>query len=140
MPQVRFVKLDQRDKAFKLCQLTEHYYQQGKRILLLAQDDNQAVSLDRFLWTWSKGSFLPHAFDNGSVECLHEPIVVVSREVNPNNATILLMAGPCSVPFLSQFELVIDFAETYDPVLVEQSRERFRLYRDQGLEPQMLQP
>jgi len=136
--QVKFVKLEQRDKAQKLCQLTEQYYQQGKRILIVVHDENRAVSLDRFLWTWSKGAFLPHAFDNGSVECLHEPIVVATRERNPNNASILILGTPCPVEFMSQFELIIDFAEVYDAALVEESRNRFRLYREHGMNPQML--
>lgn len=138
MSRVKFVKVDQRNKAQHLCQLTEQYYQQGKKVLLVVQDDNQAVALDRFLWTWNKGSFLPHSFDNGSVDCLREPIVVATRESNPNNAPVLIMGTPCSLAFVERFELAIDFAETYDPLLLEQSRERFREYRNHGLNPQML--
>ncbi len=110
----------------------------GQRLLLLVQDENQAVALDRFLWTWNKASFIPHAFDNGSVDCLQEPVVISTREKNPNNGSVLIMGAPCSPDFLSQFELVIDFAEAFDADLLEQSRARFRLYRELGLNPQML--
>ena len=137
MTQVKFVKLERQEKLQLLCNLAEECFQTEKRILLMVHDDNQAVSLNRFLWTWKKGSFLPHAFDNGSVECFNEPIVISIRETNPNGASILIMGKPCSPEFIEQFELVIDFAEIYDPRLVEQSRERFRLYRDRGFNPQM---
>jgi len=139
VPQVRFVKLEQRDKAQKICQLSDQYFMQGKRLLLLVQDENQAVALDRFLWTWNKASFIPHAFDNGSVDCLQEPVVISTREKNPNNGSVLIMGTPCSPDFLNQFELVVDFAEAFDADLLEQSRIRFRLYRELGLNPQMLQ-
>ncbi len=56
----------------------------------------------------------------------------------PNNGSVLIMGAPCSPDFLSQFELVIDFAEAFDADLLEQSRARFRLYRELGLNPQML--
>ncbi|MCW8860673.1 MAG: DNA polymerase III subunit chi [Deltaproteobacteria bacterium] len=137
MAQVKFVKLERQEKLQQLCRLADHFFQQGQRVLLKLQDENQAVSLDRFLWTCDKGSFLPHAFDNGSVECFQEPIVITTQETNPNGSSVLILGAPCSVGFLSQFEIIIDFAETYDPVLTEKSRDRFRFYRDQGFNPAM---
>lgn len=137
MPQVRFVKLERQEKIQQLCELAEQFFQQGMRVLLLVHDENQAVSLDRFLWTWNKGSFLPHAFDSGSVECFQEPIVVTIQETNSNGAEVLILGAPCSHEFLLQFKIVIDFAELYDPLLADQSRSRYRFYRDLGLNPQM---
>ena len=137
MTQVRFVRLERQEKLHRLCELAEQFFQQGRRVLLMVLDENQAISLDRFLWNWNKGSFLPHAFDNGSVECFQEPIVVTIHESNPNGAEILILGAPCSHEFLLQFREVIDFAELYDPVLAEHSRSRYRDYRDWGLNPQM---
>ncbi len=137
MTQVKFVKLENQEKLPNLCRLADEFFQLGKHVLLMVHDANQGVSLDRYLWTWDKGAFLPHAFDNGSVDCLNEPIVIGVRETNPNGATVLILGKPCSPEFIRQFELVIDFAEIYDPQLAQQSRERFRRYRDQGLNPQM---
>lgn len=137
MTVVKFAKLERQEKIRLLCHLAEDQYSLGKKVLIRVQDDNQAVSLDRFMWTWDKGAFLPHAFDNGSVDCLDEPIVISVREDNPNGATTLIMGEPCSLDYLCRFELVIDFAEVYDPQLAELSRNRFRQYRENGLNPQM---
>lgn len=137
MTTVRFAKLERQEKARLLCTLAEEQYAAGKRVLIRVQDDNQAVSLDRFMWTWDKGAFLPHAFNNGSVDCLEEPIVISVREENPNAASTLIMGVPCSPDFIRRFELVIDFAELYDPQLAELSRNRFRQYREHGFDPQM---
>ncbi len=106
-------------------------------MLVRVQDENQAVTLDRFMWTWDKGSFLPHACNNGSVDCLEEPIVITAKESNPNGASVLIMGQPCSRDFIKRFELAIDFAEVYDQELAEHARKRFRSYRDDGFEPQM---
>jgi len=134
---VKFAKLERPEKIRLLCRLAEEQFSNGKRILIRVQDDNQAVSLDRFMWTWDKGAFLPHAFNNGSVDCLDEPIVISVREDNPNAAAILIMGHPCSADFIRNFELAIDFAEVYDKQLAELSRDRFRLYREHGFNPQM---
>jgi len=103
----------------------------------MVQDDNQGVTLDRFMWTWKKGAFIPHVYDNGSVDCHDEPVVIVTDEENPNGAQVLLMGVPCSLEFVRHFANVIDFADTYDDVRLEESRERFRQYREQGLAPVM---
>ncbi|PLX96820.1 MAG: DNA polymerase III subunit chi [Desulfuromonas sp.] len=137
MAVVKFVKLENQNKPQQLCRLTEYFYRQGKRLLLLVQDENQAISYDRFLWTWDKGAFLPHACDIGSVECYQEPIVITARENNPNNADILILGVPADPDFMSRFDLIIDFAELYDAGLAEASRDRFRHYRTLGLNPQM---
>ncbi|HEY5673258.1 MAG TPA: DNA polymerase III subunit chi [Malonomonas sp.] len=137
MTKVLFAKLEQPQKADLLCRLAEEYFSAGKRVLVLVQDDNQAVALDRFMWSCDKGTFLPHAFYNGSVDCLEEPIVITVREGNPNGASVLIMGQPCSPEFIGRFELAVDFAEVFDKRLAEQSRERFRSYRALGFDPQM---
>ncbi|MCK4623073.1 MAG: DNA polymerase III subunit chi [Desulfuromonadales bacterium] len=137
MTTVKFVKLERQEKARLLCQLADDHFAVGKRVIIKVQDDNRAISLDRFLWSWDKGAFLPHAFNNGSVDCLEEPIVITVREENPNGAPVLIMGEPCSADYIRQFQLVIDFAELYDKQLAELSRERFRTYRQHGFNPQM---
>ena len=137
MTQVEFVKLKRPERAGVLCDLAEAYYLDGQRVLVMTQDDNQGITLDRFMWTWKKNAFVPHVFDNGSVECHDEPVVIVSAESNPNGAGVLIMGVPCSVEFIRQFRHVVDFAETYDETRLLESRERFRSYRELGFNPVM---
>lgn len=137
MTQVRFVKLERQEKALHLCRIAEQHFLQGERVLILVDDENRAVTLDRFMWGWKRGSFLPHAFDNGTIDCLDDPVVISLNEHNPNRAEILIMGSPCSLPFMARFGLIYDFAETYDPQLAEAARARFRSYRTHGYKPAM---
>ena len=137
MTNIEFVRLNRPERARVLCDLAETYYLQGQRVLVMTQDDNQGITLDRFMWTWKKGAFVPHVYDNGSVESHDEPVVIVSEETNPNGAGVLIMGVPCSVGFIKQFRLAVDFAETYDERRLEESRERFRSYREHGFNPGM---
>ena len=137
MSQVKFVKLERPEKAKHLCRLSEQFFAEGKRVLITVQDENQGMTLDRFMWVWDRGSFIPHAYDNGSVDCLDEPIVITTGEDNPNAASVLIMGKACSLAFARQFETIIDFAETYDKSLAELARMRFTAYRTGGLNPQM---
>jgi DNA polymerase-3 subunit chi len=137
MTQVQFVKLKKPERAVHLCNLTEEFLLLGKRVLVTVQDDNQGVTLDRFMWTWKKTSFVPHHYDNGAVDSLDEPVVIVSTEINPNGAQILIMGRPCSVEFIRRFEIAIDFADVYDEALAAESRNRFSAYRGAGFSPLM---
>lgn len=139
MTRVEFVRLKKPEKARHLCELAERYFQEGQRSLISVLDDNQGVTLDRFMWTWKKGSFVPHCFDNGAVECLEEPVAIVTEESNPNNASILIMGKPLDMEFMRQFEHVFDFAELYDDELAQQSRQRFAAYRRAGFDVRMHQ-
>ncbi|MDD3802645.1 DNA polymerase III subunit chi [Desulfuromonas thiophila] len=136
-PQVEFIRLQKPEKARYLCQLAEELLQQRQRVLMLVEDDEQALALDRFLWTWNKGSFLPHAWDNGAVECHDEPICICSQPRNGNGARVLLAAAPAPLAFSRTFSRVIDFAETYDPQRLQAARERFARWRELGCAPRM---
>ncbi len=137
MTRVEFIKLNRPERARILCELAEEFYLAGQRVLVMVQDDNQGVTLDQFMWTWKKGAFVPHVYQNGSVECHDEPVVIVAEEENPNGAQVLLMGVTCSLEFARHFRHVIDFAETFDETRLEESRERFRVYREGGFAPVM---
>lgn len=137
LTRVEFIKLKRPERARILCELAEEFYQAGKRVLVMVQDDNQGVTLDQFMWTCKKGAFIPHVYDNGSVDCHDEPVVIIAKEENPNGAEVLLMGVPCSTDFIRHFQHVIDFAETFDDSRLEESRERFKAYRELGFAPVM---
>lgn len=127
-----FVRLRKPEKARHLFDLAAEFYNAGHRVLILVADDDQGVKLDHFMWTWKRESFLPHSFDNGAVDCLGDPIVIASTERNANASRVVILGRPASLNFLRQFDVIIDFAETYDDALAEASRKRYRSYQEAG--------
>ena len=132
MPSVEFIKLERPERAVILCELAEEFFQKDQRVVLVVQDENQGVTLDRFMWTWRKGAFVPHVYDNGAIDYIVEPVVITTREENRNGARVLIQGRPCSINFIRQFEQVIDFAEVYDDALAQQSRDRYKAWRETG--------
>ncbi len=137
MTTIEFIKLNRPERAAVLCELAEEFYLSGQRVLVMVKDDNQGVTLDRFMWTWKQGAFVPHVYDNGSVDCHDEAVVIVAGEENPNGAEVLLMGASCSNEFIRHFRHAIDFAEAFDEDRLEMSRERFKAYRENGFAPVM---
>ncbi|HKL26643.1 MAG TPA: DNA polymerase III subunit chi [Desulfuromonadales bacterium] len=131
---VKFVKLERPERAVVLCDLAEEFFLQDQRVVIVVQDDNQGVTLDRFMWIWRKDAFVPHVYDNGAVDCIDEPVVITTREENRNGGQVLIQARPCSADFVRHFQLAIDFAEVYDDTLAEGSRERFKVFRKAGFD------
>jgi DNA polymerase-3 subunit chi len=129
---IEFVRLERPEKARYLCELAEEFFHAGQRVLVVVADAGQMATLDQFMWTWKKGSFLPHACADGAVACGDEPVVITTREENANGAQVLLAGRPCQLAFAGRFQVVIDFAEVYDAALREASRQRFRACRDAG--------
>jgi DNA polymerase-3 subunit chi len=136
-PAIFFVRLEHQEKALHVVRLAEMYFNRGQRILIVVADDDMAMALDRYLWTWKKDSFLPHRVVSTFGESCEEAIAISTVEFNPNKAVVLICAAPCSPAFLKNFENVYDFAEIYDPQLTKSARERFRLFRQNGFDPQI---
>jgi len=139
MTRVEFIKIRRPEKALHLCRLAEEFFEAGHKIVVTVGDENQGITLDRFMWVWKKSAFVPHAYDNGAVDCLDEPVLILHDERNPNGADVLIMGRPCSPHFVGQFSLVIDFAEIYDDELATQARQRYIRFREAGFAVAMRQ-
>ncbi len=140
LPAIFFVRLARQEKALHVARLAEMHFSLGHRVLVVVANDGMATALDRYLWNWKKDSFLPHKVISSVGEPCDEAVVISTVEFNPNRAVVLICATPCSPNFLKNFQHVYDFAETYDPQLAEAARERFRLFRLQGFDPQLESP
>jgi DNA polymerase III subunit chi len=66
---------------------------EGKRLLVVAEDQGLLGRLDRMLWDQGPTSFLPHALAGGS-EDARQPILLASQTDAPNLArNILIVDG-----------------------------------------------
>ena len=124
----------ERAACFAVARLVE----QGQRVLLHAEGDQQAQSLDELLWSFDPDSFITHCcVEAGPVDpTLSEAVVIASGEASWPVATAAVLAAPAAYEWCESFDTVVDFAVTYDPVLLEASRARFRDWRERGFAPE----
>jgi DNA polymerase-3 subunit chi len=123
---------DSRDLA--ACKLIHKAFRLGHRIYLLTRTPQEAAHLDRLLWTFSAGSFIPHGLQSENMDPL--PPVVLGSEPPPTSFEDVLITLAAEVPeCFSRFQRV---AEVVGADLEEKAgaRERFRFYRDRGYPPQ----
>jgi DNA polymerase-3 subunit chi len=137
MTRVDFYVLDdQAGQARELfaCRLVEKAFRLKHRIYLHAASAQEAQRVDRLLWTFSDGSFVPHAMDSGELEddLAAATPVRIGAGSEPRFEAELLVNLDREVPlFFSRFDRV---AEIVGGGAEEKAaaRERFRFYRDRG--------
>lgn len=117
------------------CRLAEKAYRLGHRVYLLAPNPPAATELDELLWTFSQGSFVPHALLDGEAATTEHPVLVGHAEPPPGfNDVLITLAG--EVPsWFNRFERVAELVGADDPEKAR-ARDRFRCYRERGAVPE----
>lgn len=81
--QVDFYHLTLRPLDRALPQIAEKALAGGARLLVVSGDEGQRAALDRALWTYSPGSFLPHGCAGDGGEAIQP--VLIAGDVAPAN-------------------------------------------------------
>ncbi|MBI3546129.1 MAG: DNA polymerase III subunit chi [Gammaproteobacteria bacterium] len=117
-----------------VCKLTHKAFHLGHRIYILTSDLSHAQRLDRLLWTFSAGSFIPHGLTSELMET-PLPVLIGPEQPPPTFDDVLINLAPQVPECFSRFQRVAEViggAETEKT----QARDRFRFYRDRGYELQ----
>lgn len=138
--QVCFLVLSNDTKQKLICELTEKFYLAGKKVVIQVKNAEQGNELDHLLWIWKQASFIPHLYSQQLSYKVLEPVILTTQIENNPGFEVLLLAHPVALDTVLKFEQVIDFAEKYDSTLLNSSRDRFKVYRDNKLKVETWQP
>jgi DNA polymerase-3 subunit chi len=89
--QVDFYQLGSTPLEQVIASIAQKILGEGKRLLVVAEDQGLLGRLDRMLWDQGPTSFLPHALTGGS-EDARQPILLASQTDAPNLARNILIA------------------------------------------------
>ncbi len=120
-------------KDLAVCRLANKAFQLGHRVYIHAADAEQAQRLDALLWTFSAGSFIPHALAWDADDAL--PVVLGQDEPPAAFDDVLITLAPEVPAYFSRFRRVAEVVGGSDTDK-QTARERFRFYRDRGYELQ----
>ncbi|OGT21649.1 MAG: hypothetical protein A2V90_06125 [Gammaproteobacteria bacterium RBG_16_57_12] len=112
------------------CRLAEKIQGLKHRLYIHTASEQQAEALDQLLWTFSAGSFLPHA-RHPHQDAIESPILIGHGQEPPNGYDVLVNLAPEVPLFFSRFERVAELVDNNVQVR-QQGRERFRFYKDRG--------
>ena len=124
-----------RSRALFACRLADKAYRMKHPVYIHAESEQQAAHMDDLLWTFSQGSFLPHALSD-QITGDTSPIVIGYTNELPATHTDVLINMASDVPlFFSHFERVAEIIDQ-SPEQKQIGRERYRFYRDRGYDLQ----
>jgi len=112
------------------CRLTEKVYGLGRRVYLHAGSDGEARHLDRLLWTFRDGSFVPHGL-LGNADPRLTPVLLGSGRDPTGEDDVLINIAPEVPAFFSRFQRVAEIVDG-DPERLRADRARFRFYRERN--------
>ncbi|MCB1868124.1 MAG: DNA polymerase III subunit chi [Gammaproteobacteria bacterium] len=133
MTQVDFYILSEAatgDRFTLACRLAEKIWQQGRRIYLHTDSEAESRHLDRLLWTYREGSFIPHGLADRADPALNP--ILIGHGDNAGEEHDVLVNLASEVPgFFSRFERVVEPVDSNSAVRLA-GRSRYRFYRDRG--------
>ncbi len=121
------------DQLRLACHLAEKAYLSDMTVYVHAASDAQAMQLDKLLWVFRDGSFVPHRclgrYDTKE-KC--EEAVVIGRGVDSKEHHGMLINLASEVPeIFSRFDRVAELVGRGEETRAS-GRQRFRFYRDRG--------
>ena len=134
---VDFYILEATEPAGRLmfaCRLTEKAYGLDNSVYAHAETPQEAKQLDEMLWTFRQGSFVPHQLLTQSDDS-RAPVSIGAGADCLTEGDLLINLGKDTPDFASGFARVAEIIGG-DEAARQAGRERFKRYRDMGIEPE----
>jgi DNA polymerase-3 subunit chi len=114
------------------CHLAMRAWESGHRVLLRAAGEAQAKSLDELMWDFPPGRLVPHG---RGVEGDAAPVCIgIPEDGFPAGRDLVINMTAETVPQPERYQRVLEIVPAEDTQR-EVSRTKFRIYREQGLNP-----
>jgi DNA polymerase III subunit chi len=117
------------------CRLAEQAVDQGQRVFLRVESDDAARRVDDLLWTFGDRSFLPHEIATPASPSHPLMRILIGDGTPPQQFRDLLInlgsVAPAEIEALTRIAEIVPA----DPQLKSAARERFKSYRDRGVQP-----
>lgn len=111
------------------CRLAEKAYEKGMRVFILTTEHDQTARLDRLLWTFRQGSFVPHASAE-DLDC--EPVAIGTSSNGASELLINLTAS--TAPNWAENARVAEILDQRETTL-QAGRQRYKEYHQNGCTP-----
>ncbi len=140
-PRVDFYVLSGSDPEARLrfaCRLVEKAWLKRHRVRVQFDPGGELEAFDQLLWTFSDRSFVPHrrAGSPDDTTPPAPPAVVIADTADSDSADgdLVVNLAASVLPDLGRWERIAEVIDS-DAGRRQRGRERFRAYRDRGVEP-----
>jgi DNA polymerase III subunit chi len=136
MPEILFYVLSshaQHERQEFACKLIEKIYRTGQNCFVLTDSLEQASSLDKQLWTFRSGSFIPHQIYKGVLPELQQTILIGGMDVPESRQNILLNLSATTPPVSETTKRIVEILDGSEECK-RAGRQRYKYYQQLGCE------
>ncbi len=116
------------------CKLIEKAYRSGYFAYVITDSDSQSEWLDQLLWTFRPTSFVPHQIYRGSLPEFANTVLIGNIPAPEAWQRVILNLSSHPPANLTHTEKVLEILDN-DESLKVMARQRFRYYKQLGIEP-----
>lgn len=135
-PEVFFYVLasnSQHERQDFACKLIEKIYRSGQFCYVLAENAEQAAEIDKLLWTFRAGSFVPHQRYQGQLPDYKNTILIGGNDIPVDWRKVIINLSSHFPPSKAPTERILEILDNSEESK-QAGRQRYRHYRDAGLE------
>lgn len=114
-----------------VCRLAEKTYRLGHKVFVRASAQHEAAELDKLMWKFRAGSFLPHSIMTSTNLPDVAPLLIGYQEGPEFISDLLINLAPSVPASFRQYKRVAEVVDQ-DAAVKEAGRQRYRFYREQG--------
>jgi DNA polymerase-3 subunit chi len=137
MPEVAFYVLaseDEQQRLLFVCKLAEKAYRSGSFCYVLADTAAQAEKLDALLWTFRRGSFIPHQIYSGALPPFENVVLIGTSEPPDFWQKVIVNLSTRFPQHIEHSERILEIVDD-TPEIKSEGRQRYRRYQQLGLTP-----
>lgn len=116
------------------CKLTEKAWRQGMKVYLHTGSESESETLDKLLWTFRQGSFIPHQQTKATpAEREDIDVLIGSGEAPPGFRDLVINLSLEFPPQIEQFQRVAELVDQEETIRAE-GRRRYAAYKQKGVD------
>jgi len=123
----------QQERLDFACKLIEKIYRSGLNCYVLTDSVEQSESMDKLLWTFRPGSFIPHQLDNGLLPELSQTILIGNGNIPESRQNLVVNLSENVPPVKPETERILEILDNSESSK-QSGRQRYRYYQQLGLE------
>ena len=135
-PQIDFYVLQEQSTGGRLklaCRIVEKAYRLGHRVYVRTGNSDDTNVLDDLLWTFSQNSFVPHQLSAES-DSRESPVVIGEHPPAAEGTDVVISVADDPVSNFTAYTRIVEIVGCEDDEKAS-GRNRFRYYREHGMEP-----
>jgi len=135
-PEVLFYVLastSQYERQDFACKLIEKIYRSGQFCYVLTDNAEQAAEIDKQLWTFRAGSFVPHQRYEGSLPEYKNTILIGGSDIPKDWRNVIVNLSRHFPPTEAPTERILEILDNSEECR-QAGRQRYKHYREAGLD------